>query len=411
MDPRDMGAKELLESATKRIFSLGPRDLASALAYENMRYGLGKMMYALNDLDALCVFGPDATITRNIERWNNGFGYGAVIRWPERGVYFPGLRPNACGMLLARIDKMPSKEELIERIAKVACSELYLDNVRIRPDFGHGNHFIEFYSVLESSPEVEDDLPKEANYVLLHGSAPEKKGSFYEFMDGSEKMDTPLGSVSMLEGAAGREYHSAWEELEDYSKRRRELLLKGIVGEYKVVSNITHQGIFRKNEVRLGCYDTMRKDPRNRGLLFPVALRWDVPVYVFRGNENLSEEVIGRLGFEERAGETGMTEQLKDVNILPHGGGYRIDMEYTRVEVVKNDAGNHFVLSGAKPVSRISEMIESSKRGISSFGEVVVMNPRELPFDYRGMSVIEKTMEYNLGTPVAKLQPLMTFKV
>jgi len=406
-----MDKKALIDAATQRIFSLGPRDLASALAYENMRYGLGKMIYALDDLDACCVFGPDATITRNVGRWDSGFGYGAVIKWSEKGFFFPEIRPNACGMLLARIDEMPSREEVISGISEVADSDISLDGVRIRPDFGHGNHFFEFYSVLESSPGVEDALSKEGNYVLLHGSAPEKKADLYDGLGDCEKLDTPLGYVSVLDGDAGRDYYRNWKSLLDFSRRRRELLLKEILGDFKVVSNIVHQGLFSESEARLGCYDTMQKDANGGELLFPVALRWDIPVYVFRGKENLSEEVISRLGFRERAERLGLMDKLKSTNILPHGGGYRVDLEYTKISVVNSGKGKHFILKGAKPASSVSEMIETSKKGVSGFGEMVIMNPRELPYDYRGMSVVEKTMEYDLGTPVAKLQPLMTFKV
>jgi hypothetical protein len=405
MNPRDLDKKALIDASTKRIFSFGPRDLASALAYENMRYGLGKIIYALDDYDVSCVFGPDATITRNVERWESGFGYGAVLRWPKKGVFFPEIKPNACGMLLAKIDELPPREDMIRRMSEVMDSELFLDGVRVRPDFGHGNHFFEFYSVLESSPDVEGVVPKDGFYVLLHGSAPEKKGAFYGAAESVQSVLTPLGEVSFLEGAAGREYYRSWAELEDYSKRRREFILKEVLGKYKVVSNTTHQGLSSENEIRLGCYNSVEK------ALFPVAMRWDIPVYIFRGKPNLSEEVIGRVGFHGRAEETGLLGRLEETNILPHGGGYKVDLEYTKISVVNGGRSNHFVLSGAKPASSVSEMMGNSKRGVSSFGEMVIMNPRELPYDYRGLSVIEKTMEYELGTPVAKLQPLMTLKV
>lgn len=405
MNPRDLDKKALIDASTKRIFSFGPRDLASALAYENMRYGLGKIMYALDDYDVSCVFGPDATITRNVERWESGFGYGAVIRWPERGVFFPQIRPNACGMLLARIDELPSRENIIHRMSEVMDSDLFLDGVRVRPDFGHGNHFFEFYSVLETSPDVSTDIPKDGFYVLLHGSAPERKDAFYGVTGSEQRVLTPMGEISFLDGAAGKEYYRNWADLEDFSMRRREFILKEVIGGFSVVSNTTHQGLSAGSEIRLGCYNSVQK------ALFPVAMRWDIPVYVFRGKPNLSGEVIGRVGFLGRAEETGMLERLQNTNILPHGGGYKVDLEYTRITVVNGGDHNHFVLSGAKPASSVSEMMDNSKRGVSSFGEMVIMNPRELPYDYRGLSVIEKTMEYELGTPVAKLQPLMTLKV
>jgi len=405
--PRDMTKEELLDFAHQRIFSLGPRDLASALAHENMKHGMGKMMYVLDSGDVFCLFGPDATITRNIGRWMSGFGYGVVIRWPDKGIFFPEIRPNGCGMIIARLDELPPRREIIERVSEVENSDLYLDGIKIIPDFGKGNHFFEFYKVLEISPDIEKTMPEECNYAILHGSGPERKKEMYGMIDAGEWIKTPLGKISILDGNAGKEYYKLWKDFEKFSKKRRELLAKEVLGKCEIISNLTHQGIFAKNEIRLGCHDTMdRSYPRGEAL-FPVALRWDVPMYIFKGKENLSDEVICRTGLHEKA-EDNMIEELKKVNILPHGGGYRIDLEYTNIEVIRTDLGNNFILTGAKPISRIDEM---GKRGVSAFGEMIIMNPHELPFDYRGMSIIEKIMEYDLGIPVAKLQPLMTIKV
>lgn len=404
----DMQRGELLDFAHQRIFSLGPRDLASALAHENMKNGIGKMMYALDNEDVFCLFGPDATITRNIGRWMSGFGYGAVIRWPDEGVFFPELRPNSCGMVIAKLDELPPKKEIIEQVSNVEDSDLSIDGIKITPDFGKGNHFFEFYKVLGVSPDIEKRMPEECNYAILHGSGPERKNEVYGMIDQGEWIKTPLGEISVLDGELGKKYYRTWNDIERFSKRRRELLAREVLGECEIISNLTHQGLFARNEIRLGCHDTMDKSYPPGEALFPVALRWDIPMYIFRGEKNISDEVMGRTGLHERTDEVGMTEEMRGVNILPHGGGYKIDLEYTSIEVIKTAIGNNFVLSGAKPVSRIDDVGE---RHISSFGEMIIMNPRELPFDYRGKEIIEKIMEYNLGDPVAKLQPLMTIKI
>lgn len=406
-----MSDEELLQFSGQRIFSLGLRDLSSALSYENMRYGLGKMIYVLDNPDVYCVFGPDATITRNVGRWNSGFGYGAVIRWPDNGIFFPELRPNSCGMLLLRLDELPSKDELIKKAAEVEHSDIYLEDVKLTPDFGKGNHFFEFYKPLGVSPEVEDVMPEGGYYAIVHGSSPEQKSQIYGMIDEGDWIKTPLGKISVLDGGAGKEYYRRWEEFDVFSKKRREILARAVLGDCEVISNLTHQGLFARNEIRLGCHDTMDKSyPRGKAL-FPVALRWDHPVYVFRGEENLSDDVLGMTGFYKRAEETGLLDGLQNINILPHGGGYKINLQYSNIRVVKTGIGNHFILGGTKPISKVGEITETDKRGVSSFGEMVIMNPHELPFDYRGSSVIEKIMEYNLGTPVAKLQPLRTLKV
>ncbi len=406
-----MSDKMLLDFSGQRIFSLGLRDLSSALSYENMRYGIGKMIYALDSPDVYSVFGPDATISRNIKRWNSGFGYGAVIRWPDSGIFFPELKPNSCGMILVRLDDMPSNEELIERAVAVEESELYLDDVRLTPDFGKGNHFFEFYKPLGVSHEVAELMPEDGRYAILHGSAQEKKEYFYTIEEDGEWVNTPLGRISILDGQDAKEYYRRWLEFDEFSKKRREILAKAVLGDCEILSNITHQGLFAKNEIRLGCHDTMDKSYPPGEALFPVALRWDYPVYIFKGKENLSSDVLGMTGFDKSAEAVGLSDGLKNINILPHGGGYAINLQYSNIKVVRTKIGNHFILSDTKPISKVSDISKTAKRGVSSFGEMILMNPRALPFDYRGNSVIEKVMEYDLATPVAKLQPLMTLKV
>ncbi|HEX55094.1 MAG: hypothetical protein DRO94_04890 [Candidatus Altiarchaeales archaeon] len=405
----EMSKDELLEFARNRIFFLGLRDLAAALSYENMQYGLGKMIYALDSGDVYSVFGPDATITRNVGRWMSGFGYGVVIRWPDNGVFFPEIRPNGCGMILVRLDEMPRKDDIIERISELEKSDIYLDGTKLKPDFGKGNHFFEFYKVINTSPEIEHEIPEDANYAIIHGSSPEKKSEIYSMIDTGNWVKTPLGKISVLDGEDAKQYYRKWLKFEKFAKKRREFLAREILGDCKILSNLTHQGIFKKNEIRLGCHDTMDESYPPGEALFPVALRWDHPVYIFKGFKNLSDEVIGRLDFDSRVDELGIRDELKNINILPHGGGYSIKLEYSNIEIINTEIGNCFILSGARPVSRVDEIDDIS--GISRFGRMIVTNPHELPYDYRVTGIIEKVMEYKLAKPVAKLQPLMTIKI
>ncbi len=399
-------AEQLLKKAGERIFSLGLRDLSSVLSHENMLYGLGKMLHVAEQ--AYCVFGPDATITRNVGRWLSGFGYGCVIRWKPKGVYFPEIRPNGCGMILVKIDELPTHENLLEKISEIERSELSLDGIKIKPDFGKGNHFLEFYSVSRAMPEIEDKISKEHHYALLHGSASEKKDGLYEMIDQGTWVKTPLGKISVLDGNSGKEYYRRWRSLEDFSNRRRELLAKELLQGCEIISNLTHQGMFSENEIRMGCHDT--SDKSNKGkTIFPIALRWDLPLYLFRGKQNISDDVINMLNFDKRAHKLGIMEELKNINLLPHGGGYSVSLPYTRLKMMKTESFNNFILSGAK--QKLNGEIHEDRANLSEFGEMVVTTPHDLPYNYRGMKVISKTLEYDLGTPIAMLQPLMTFKI
>lgn len=395
----------LLQLSEERIFSMGPRDLSSALSYKNMSHGLGKMISVLEG-DVYCVLGPDASITRNKKRWSSGFGYGGVIRWKNEKVMFPEIRPNACGMLLMGLEKLPEKKELIRKAAKLSENEAVLDGIEIESDFGSGNHFFEFYEPMEISAGYSDALSH--NYfALLHSSGPELKNSLYSYAEEGERVETPLGKITVLEGKEVNEYYKRWKELEDFSKRRRELLAKKIVGQYSLISNYTHQGLFSVNEARLGCYDTMDESGGNR--LFPLALRWDCPVYIFKGKRNLSDKILDRLEFRERAKRLGLVDALKNINILPHGGGYKIGLNYQNVELMNTNFGNVFMLSNPELAESLEETTPST--GITKFGGMNVTNPRELPYTYRGKAIVRKTMEMNLSELVGKLRPIMTLKI
>lgn len=407
MEIKSLSGEEMLALAEERIFSLGMRDLSSVLSYKNMRHALGKMMYALGSKRVYCVFAPDATITRNKGRWLSGYGYGGLIRWRDENVAFPEIRPNACGMLLMQLDELPEREELVRRASEANGNELTLDGVEIKPDFGKGNHFFEFYEPMEVSEETSEVLSSDDYYAVLHSSAPELKGEVYSYAGNGEKVETPLGRISVLKGEKAEEYYETWNRLESFSKRRRELLAEELMGSYDLISNFTHQGLFSRNEARLGCYDTMDGEGKNH--LFPVALRWDTPVYIFKGKNNLSEETLDRLEFAERSEKLNLEDNLKNANILPHGGGYDLKLSYRNTEITNTDFGNVFTLSDPKPAVRVEEAEE--ERGISKFGKMTISNPRELPYSYRGESVIRRTVELDLSDPVAKLRPILTVKI
>lgn len=386
--------QELLKQAREHIFSLAPRDLAAALAFENMSLGLGKMFHVL-DGKTFCVFGPDGTITRNTDRWQSGFGYGGVIKWEGDDVAFPEIRPNGCGMILVKLHEMPDEKELFERVSSLNNSSLTLNGTLIKPDFGKGNHFFEFYTPTEVSPDMESQLPRDATYSILHCSSPERKPLIYDAFQDEGWTSTPLGMFHMLEGKTARDYLRIWQEFESFCKKRRALLMKEVTGRFKIISNETHQGLFGANEIRLGCYRA------SDNTLFPVALRWDLPVYIMQGIQNLSRDLLKKLRFQKRAERLGLVDDLIDINILPHGGGYKLLIPYTDLKVHRLNRVQYFSLK--EP--------EQAGGKISRYGRIVFRSPRELPYDYRGKKVIRKTIEYKLGEPVAKLQPVMTLKV
>ncbi len=386
--------KELLRCAEERIFFLGPDDLSSRLASKNMQYGLGKMLYASHN-EVFCVFGPDASITRNTSRWESGFGYGCVIKWFDEGIAFPELRPNGCGMALARLEEQPTEEEIIEGLSRLEEDPPELDGLEVRPDLGEGNHFFEIYRAEYIHREVEKTLSTHY-YAILHCSSPERKADIYGKVIEGDWIDTPLGRVSVLLDREARDYLRLWEDYKSFCKRRRELILSKVLPDGEVILDKTHQGIFGPAEMRLGCYSAV--DGNVKGDIFPLTLRSDLPVYLMKGTRNLSQGVMKKLGFLERARGLDLLEELENLNILPHGSGYEIMAPYYRVNTLHRHGRLFFYLRR-----------ESGNGGGNA--SIVITSPRELPFRYRGAEVMERTLEYELGYPVAKLTPIQTIKV
>jgi hypothetical protein len=97
-------------------------------------------------------------------------------------------------------------------------------------------------------------------------------------------------------------------------------------------------------------------------------------------------------GFYERADELGLTDQIMHVNILPHGGGYKLIIKYEDVglETMRGSRFFHMSIKGKK---------------------LVFSNPREMPYIYRGKKVYNALVKAGLGEPVAKLKQLYTFHV
>ena len=79
--------EELLRRAERHIFATGPRDCGQSLCVVNMKYGLAKIHYLQQQLglpaDATFIGAPDMTVTRNLNRWNSGFGYGGKLTWGD----------------------------------------------------------------------------------------------------------------------------------------------------------------------------------------------------------------------------------------------------------------------------------------------------------------------------------------
>jgi len=394
---------ELLKRAAKYYFSMGLGDGASYLCRENMKYGLAKIHMVQEkfglDPNATFVSTPDETVTRNLTRWKAGFGYGGKLVWGSGTdkLIILDVKPNACGMLVGGLDELPESDQLIERVHNAKKEDLYIDDVKIDWDLGEGNHFIDLFKVIKRS--LYSDLPEYA--FIIHGSASELRGETEKglglYFDKSENLkekseviETKFGNLHVLVDSAAEEYLKFYQYAEDFAKEKRKMVAEAIFGNFRVISNVTHQGLLNYNELLLGCQNIKNQN----ATIFPIALRADLPAFLMKGINNLDDEIIEALGFTKRAEDLGVMDRLKNANIIPHGGGYAFSDFINVQAVIEIEGERYFVLEMQTDV-----------------GNKICSDVREMEFDYRGKGVVLRTVELRLGEILARLIPRYVLKI
>jgi len=366
-----------------------------------MKFGLAKIHYTQNQLgmepNATFISAPDETVTRNKVRWKSGIGYGGKVSWGsgEDKVIILDVMPNACGMLVGGIKNLPEPREVMNNIYELKRNEVFVNDIKVSWDFHVGNHFIDMFRVVKVT---EIDLP---DYIfIMHSSAPEllgdnQKGSglyYYKsrvLKEVMKEVETPFGPCRVVLDGDAKEYYGFFRHVEEFAKKRRRLAATEIFGDFTEIINETHQGLLNYNEIALGCHYI-----NQQGQMFSIAMRADLPAYIVRGNLNLSEETIEALGFYKRAEKLDVMDRLKNLNILPHGGGYTFpDMLEVSGEVEMNNE-RYFII----------EM----KSGI---GQKIISSTEGIPFMYRGREVIVRTIELRMCDIVARLMPIYVLKI
>ena len=383
------GVDDILEAARERCFFFGTGDGAQALCEANIPYGLAKIAWVQRRLglpeDASFISAPDTTVSRNIERWADGFGYGGVIQYTGDFVTL-SIKSNLCGMLLVGLDEVPEADEVLHRADRFKAASPSLDGTPIAWDLGTSNHFV---SVLEL------DVPVEGfrTVALLHGSGAEVRdagpwgmglypASSAPLRKAMEVLETPWGPLRILRGAAAVEYREGFERVEGFVHRRRELIADALFPGHRILSNTTHQGSRAPGDYNLGC---LVESP---GTVVPVALRAELPVSLVRVRPSLSDAALERAGVWERAERTGMLERLRTINILPHGGGYAYPQFRGVRRVVELGDRRYFEMEPTAGTQR--ELLH---------------NVRGLPFAYRGEEVIRVLESWEMGEVVARGRP------
>lgn len=399
-----MDRETLLHQALEHIFSTGLEDSGARLGLANMKYGLAKIHLVQEALgmrpDATFIAAPDLSVTRNSDRWQSGFGYGGRVTWGdgERALIILDLKPNCCGMLVGGLDRLPDRNVILERTQGLRSMEFFIDGVPFEWDFGKSNHFI---TLFRTKRLIEDDFDLLPYAFVIHGSGSELRGETAWghglYWDRSEALrreadvvETPFGPLRILTDQAARDYYDFFQWVDAFSKQRRLLIARRLFDDTTVYSNETHQGLVNMNEIALGVYAE-----RGEGeAIFPLTLRAHLPAYLIRSHPGLSEDIIGRLGWAERAQRLGVYGRLAASSLVPHGGGYTFPHIEDVVSVIEMNQERYFELSF-----------------VTGKGRQIVSNVRDLPYAYRGMEVVERTVESGLGELVAQLDPILGLKV
>jgi hypothetical protein len=406
---KDLARSEMLKRAGEHIFSSGLQDSTNALCVANMKYGLAKIHWVQfqHDLepDATFVGAPDATITRNIRRWQSGLGYGGKLSWGdgEQKLVFLDTMPNACGMLVGGLETLPSVDSLIESISTVLSTDEVIEGVPIEWDFAVSNHFIDLFRY----KPVDNSADAPFNYVfIIHGSVPELKGDnetsfgFGLYRHRSKvlenmanEIDTPFGKIWIVTEENATEYLRLNDFACELSKKKRLKAAEAIFGDFSEICNPVHQGLLNMNEHLLGCQNTLDD---NKNSLLPIALRADLPAYLVRGHPNFNEDIIEHLGFTKRAEKHDVKHRLLNTNILPHGGGYKFQSILGIEQVIEASNGTRYYITDMA-TGHDSRMMFS--------------NPRELEFTYRGREVVRRALDLQMCEIVAQLMPRTVLKI
>jgi hypothetical protein len=398
-----MDREEYLSRAKDHLFMTGINDNGMKLCAANIVYGIAKIHFLQEKLglkaDATFISTPDATITRNAERWNNGFGYGGKVEWGNGTLELMilDLLPNACGMLVGGLEELPQIETLIDKVSTISVksSDIKVNGIKVVWDFGKGNHFIDVFKVRDIMG-MENFLPY---MFIIHGAGDELRddntkgyGLYYyrskRLENMAKKIDTPFGKIRFLTGKEASDYYEQYKFVDDFSKRRRIEFAKRLFGDFKIISNETHQGLAEINTMLLGCH--LIKDNK----ILPIALRGDLPAYLVYGEPSFTKEQIENLGFEKRAKKLDLTERLRNANVVPHGGGYHFPDILSVLKVIENNGQRYFLVDL-----------------INDRGKKVIKDLREIPYDYRGRMVVLRTLELGLAKIIAKLIPLYVLKI
>ena len=403
----ELSKPDLLDRANQFIFSTGLNDGTSRLCRANMKYGLAQFHLIQEkygfEPKATFISSPDETISRNKFRWNSGLGYGGRLNWGDGNdkLIFLNTKPNCCGILVGGLEELPDPYNLIKKIDRIKSEELYHDDILIDWDYGISNHFINCF---ETKSLSDIDFPP---YIFLtHGSAPEFRDDSHGlglYIDKSNALKdiaieekSKLGKQFILIDSDAKDYLEFNKKALDFSNLKREIIANNLFDfGYEIICNQPHQFLKDYNNMYLGSNCTDVDCGLINSNIFPTALRADIAAYLFFGKKNLTETTLKNQDLLKRAEDCELLELLTSACILPHGGGYAFTDVKDVLDILEYKDQRYFVTSLETNTSRLK----------------IIRNMSDLQFGYRGRDVVLKTIQLDLGTIIARLNPLFSLKL
>lgn len=315
---------EKMRNAEKSLFSLGLGDASEEVGRINATLFLAKIHFIHEQLGykpyGMFIGAPDFTFQTSYYKFHEVVPEGGKIIWGD-GTYdfIPGeIRFDFCGMLVGAVENNPSLEEILDNLHKMKMEkekyEVWGERIQSR-NFGPGSHFLNIYEV-----EDHEALGLPRSVAVLHTSSNEMRDPLVHFTrEKAEEIQTPFGRSYILQGGDAREYRKRCRYASDFSKEKRKLLFEEIFRSDEIIANHNHNELIGTNEAIIGC------NIINEEEVYSITLIDSFPAYLVKGKKNLSPEKIEEIGFTSRITERWMYDRLLNANILPHGGGHKLN--------------------------------------------------------------------------------------
>jgi len=380
--------RNLIQKARSEIYSWATNDLTCQLAKEVMSIGLAKITSFFKAVesdpnDVLVVFGPDGSITKNKSRFSSGVGYGCAVVTKE--YIFPSLlHPNGCGFGLYHVEDMPPLTHLMDRLVSLKHNGVPVGDKKGKWDVWKSNHFIDILrldTLVTSQSRYSKFIP-EGDYVLIHSSQQTEKQMLSYWKENEfVKVNTPFGIVEGLVDQPREDYLKYFQRVEEYSKQKRTSIAEKLFGEKNItcISNPTHQGYYKEHDfftMRLGLYDTLDSTGENSIPLFPIGFNAYSFIYLYEGLPNIKRKHWTGNQLQQ-AQDSNHIPILDKINILPHGGGYKLIYPFSKAKTILHKNEYYYMLSQAPMEScMIIQDVDALEYGYRTPSEVLPLVER-----------------------------------